>query len=250
MEYFWMQQDDIPSGMGYPLFGITHLFSVGVTFALVFLFILVFIKVSSSRREKILRVIPPLMLALEIAKDLFLVYLGRFGVGYLPLHMCGMGIFVFLFIRFLPRKKVREFFGEVACVLILPSAVAALFFADWTPYYPVLNFMNLYSYLWHGLLILYPCLLMIDQKAVPTVKHIRYVILFLCAVVPPVYVFDRLFGCNYLFLIRPVPNSPLSWLASLSGVPGYLFGYAILALLGMLAAYLVIGIVGRWCKRI
>ena len=31
MEYFWRQQDDIPQGMGYPLFGIAHILSVAVT---------------------------------------------------------------------------------------------------------------------------------------------------------------------------------------------------------------------------
>jgi hypothetical protein len=29
MDYFWKQHDDIPEGMGYPLFGVAHLISPG-----------------------------------------------------------------------------------------------------------------------------------------------------------------------------------------------------------------------------
>ena len=42
------------------------------------------------------------MVALEVFKDLFLVSVGRFGIGYLPLHVCSIGIFVFMFREYLP----------------------------------------------------------------------------------------------------------------------------------------------------
>lgn len=39
MKYFWKQQDDIPAGMGYPLFGTAHLLSMLVTIVFVVSFI-------------------------------------------------------------------------------------------------------------------------------------------------------------------------------------------------------------------
>ncbi len=241
MEYFWKQQDDIPAGIGYPLFGHIHLLSVAITFLLVVM-ATVFIRRKNERTRKIIiKVIPVFMLAMEIFKDAFLVSVGRFGVGYLPLHVCSIGIFVFMIREYLPFEKSREFFGEVAAVLIMPASIVALFFADWTVYYPVLNFMNLYSYLWHGMLILYPILLIMEKEVEPSIRHIHYVLLFLLVVVPPIYAFDKRFDCNYFFVNWPVPGTPLSWFASFMGNPGYLLGYAALTIIVILAVYLFIG---------
>lgn len=239
MEYFWKQQDDIPAGMGYPLFGTAHLVSVAVTLLLVVIAIRMIDREDGAAQKKVLKVIPVFMLFLEAVKDLFLVAIDRFSIGYLPLHVCSIGIFIFLLREYLPWKRGRQYFGEVAVTLIMPASVAALIFADWTIYYPVLNFINLHSYLWHGLLILYPLILYRAKEISPSIKHIHWVIIFLCLVVPPIYLFDKHFGCNYFFVNRPVPGSPLEWLASFMGNPGYLAGYAVLVLVVLILVYLI-----------
>lgn len=43
------------------------------------------------------------------------------------------------------------------------------------------------------------------------------------------YAFDRAFGTNYMFLLHPVPGTPLELCARLPGTWGYLLGYALLA---------------------
>ena len=118
-----------------------------------------------------------------------------------------------------------------------------MLFADWTIYYPVLNFINLHSYVWHGLLVLYPLLVLLHGEVSPSVKHIHYIIIFLCIVVPPIYAFDRHFRCNYFFVNWPVHDSPLEWIASFMGNPGYLAGYAVLVAALILAMYLVIWVI-------
>ncbi|MCR4792374.1 MAG: YwaF family protein [Lachnospiraceae bacterium] len=240
MEYFWKQQDDIPYGTGYPLFGKEHLTSTLLTLSAVCLFILLFTRLDRRKRKQMLRAIPFIMIFLEIFKDLFLVTIHRFSVWYLPLHVCSIGIFVFLLRELIPNEKTKMILGEITVILIMPGSLAALIFPDWTVYYPVLNFINLHSYLWHGLLVLYPLLLLIDGEAKPTVKHIHYPILFLCLVVPGIYAFDKHFGTNYFFVNYPEKGTPLEWLAGFMGNPGYLAGYAILAIAVMLAVYLVI----------
>lgn len=231
--------------MGYPLFGIAHLLSVAITLLTVLAALAVLGRSSKRTRERTLKFIPVFMVLLEIFKDLFLVKVGRFGIGYLPLHVCSIGIFVFLLREYLPWKRAKEYFGEVAFILIMPASVAALVFADWTVYYPVLNFINLHSYLWHGLLVLYPALLFRAKEISPSIKHMHRVIVFLCVVVPPIYLFDKHFGCNYFFVNRPVPGSPLMWLSSFMGNPGYLLGYAGLVVLVILLIYFFLWLAGR-----
>ncbi len=52
-------------------------------------------------------------------------------------------------------------------------------------------------------------------------------------------------GCNYFFVNWPIPDSPLSWMASFLGNPGYLIGYAALTLSVILLMYLVIVLVKK-----
>ena len=240
MEYFWKQQDDIPQGMGYPLFGKEHILSTAVTLMTVVLFICIFIRRDKRLQERILKLIPLFLIFLETFKDLFLVSVSRFGKWYLPLHVCSMGIFVFSLAEYLPWKKAKKVFGEIALILIMPGALAALIFPDWTVYYPVLNFINLYAYVWHGLLVLYPVLLLIRKDITPSVKHIHYIILFLCVVVPPIYAFDKAYGVNYFFVNWPERDTPLAWLASFMGNPGYLIGYAVMTVTVILLIYLIL----------
>ncbi len=248
MEYFWCQQEDIPSGMGYPLFGKEHIISSAVTLVVALSLSVLFFKATDKTRHRVLRGIPVLMILLELWKDLVLVSADRFGVGYLPLHICSIGIFVFLLREFLPSDKAKAFFGEISVILIMPGALAALAFPDWTVLYPVLNFYNLHSFLWHGLLVLYPVLLLLCGEVHPSVKHLWYEILFLCVVVPPIYAFDRHFHCNYFFVNWPEPGTPLEWLAGFLGNPGYLVGYALLAIAVMLLVYGVLYLVMRFRK--
>ena len=238
MEYFWKQQDDIPAGMGYPLFGAAHLLSVVITLILVVFLVFAIIKMEEQKQKRLLKAFPVIMVVMEIFKDLFLVSVHRFGIGYLPLHICSIGIFVFLLREWLPWKWAKEVFGEISFIVIMPASMAALLFADWTVYYPVLNFMNIYSYIWHGMLVLYPVLLKVRGEISPSIKNIRYVMVFLCVIVPPIYIFDKVFGCNYFFVNWPIPNSPLSYFASFMGNPGYLLGYAGLTLAVILLMYL------------
>ena len=249
MEYFWKQQDDIPSGTGYPLFGPEHLVSVGITLGMVVILCFCFKRLNKKAQKAILKLIPIVMVILEAWKDLFLVSVHRFGLGYLPLHICSIGIFVFLLREYLPFEKAKAVFGEVAFVLILPASLFALFDADWTYLYPVWNFINLHSYVWHGLLVLYPILLWIKGEIHPSVHHIHWVLLFLCVVTAPIYIFDKRFGCNYLFVNWPIPNSPLSLFASLVGDPGYLVLYAIMTVLVLLLVYLVVWRIEACTKR-
>ena len=238
-DYFWSHQNDIPDGMGYELFGPAHLISVFLTLLAVVLFCIFFKKRPEEKQRKILKIFPLVMIVLEIMKDSFLVAIHRFGIGYLPLHFCSFGIYVFTLREYLPWKWAKDWLGEEIFTLTLPGSIFALFFADWAVYYPPLNAINIHSYIWHGMLVLYPILIKMKGDVQPSVKHIYRVIIFLLVVVPPIYIFDKKVKCNYFFVNWPVPNSPLSLMAKYMGVPGYLIGYAALAVVVMLVMYLI-----------
>lgn len=267
MEYFWKHYSDLPAGVGYEHFSAPHLVTLFVIAALVAVFAAWFRQGcepdagsrfqrgcgpdagsqlqrcagsggAKSLRDRVLVAIPWIMVGLECFKDGFLIYVHHFGVGYLPLHLCGIGVFVFLLEAHAKSIRWQTVFSEISVTLILPGAVAALLFPDWTTLYPPLNFMSLYGFTWHGLLLLYPVLLAMAGRVHLSVRHIHYDLLFLVCAAVPVYVFDCIFSCNYMFLIRPPAGSPLAWIAGITGDEYYLAGYAAFCLIVIGLIYL------------
>ena len=229
MEYFWKQYEDLPAGLGFGRFSPEHLLTLAVIAAVTVAFALWFSRQREARRRRVLKVIPVLMILLECWKIGFLLRAGHFGPGYLPLHLCSLGVFVFLLCGFSRTDRWRAVFAEIAVTLILPGAVAALLFPDWVHLYPVWNFLNLYGFAWHGMLLLYPVLLLVQRQPHLSPRHFHYDLLFLAVTVPPVLAFDRAFHCNYMFVNWPPAGTPLALIAQITGERYYLAGYAVFA---------------------
>lgn len=230
MNLFWTYQWDLPENAGYPLWHWQHLVQLLAFAAAMLLLWHMALHLGEKGRRRFLRGIPLFQIGMEISKQILLAIQGNSNIGALPLHLCGLGAYVFLLAEYLPGRRMKNAFREISVVLILPGSVAALLMPDWT-LYPVWNYFNLYGYLWHFLLVLYPCLLVKMKLAQPRLRHVWYEILFLAVIVPPILIFDKIFGCNYLFVNWPIANTPLSFFASFLGNPGYLIGYAALVFL-------------------
>jgi len=246
--YFWKQYEDLPEGIGYGRFSPEHWVTLAVLALLIIGFVCWFRRQRPERRERIMVSIPFIMLMLECCKDLLLLSQGHFNAGYLPLHLCSLGVFLFLLIAISRTAKWKGVFGEIAVTLILPGSIAALLFPDWAHLYPVWSFMNLYGFLWHGLLVLYPVLCLMQRLVCPGIRHIHYDAVFLLLVVPPVYLFDKAFHCNYMFVNWPPAGTPLEWIASITGPQYYLAGYAVFAAIVILIIYLLI-LAGQMFKK-
>lgn len=223
--------------MGYEIFSAKHfacLITVGILMAVIGLF---FVKSDEKNRDRVIKGLPVFLLCMEASKWIVLFALHHANIGMLPLHLCGLAVYEFLFASFLPAGKAKEFFGEIAVILLGPGSVFALLMPDWAALYPVWNYFNLYGYLWHELLVLYPILLLIDHRVTVRIFHLWYEAVFLGVIIPPIYIFDKHSGCNYMFVNWPPEGTPLSWLASFMGNPGYLIGYAVMAAVVMTVIY-------------
>jgi len=92
-----------------------------------------------------------LILLSEVVKELALVIAGEYSVYYLPLHLCGLAIFISL----VHAAKGWTFTGELLYSTCMPGAACALLFPDWVRY-PVFNFLSINSFFVHILLTSYP----------------------------------------------------------------------------------------------
>lgn len=265
--YFWMEGRDLPDGIGFGLFTWKHFLALACCAAGIVILCRSFLRCTREGQEKFLKATAVALLLGNIARDIFLTIRGRMSVDYLPLHLCSFAIFVYLLHAFLPdlyrlfcsrkrsggsnsgRRQIkpfeqsraarfREALGEIGFVLLMPGTICALIFPDWTRY-PIWNFMSLHSFIWHAVLVAYPMMLYLSHRIHPTLRHYWYPILYLCIVTPPTAVFNALTGCNYLFIMRPLPNTPQEWLVDLMG-PYWRVGYALVVAGVVLAVYLII----------
>lgn len=247
-QYFWMEGNDLPDGIGFGLFTWKHFLALACCAAGIVLLCRCFLKCTREGQETFLRWTAAALLLGNIARDIFLSIKGRMSVEYLPLHLCSFAIFVYLLQAFLPRRfsRFREALGEIGFVLLMPGTICALIFPDWTRY-PLWNFMCLHSFIWHAVLVAYPMMLFLSGRIHPTLRHYWYPILYLCIVTPPTALFNAATGCNYLFIMRPLPNTPQEWLVALMG-PYWRVGYALVVAGVVLAVYLIIDLC-RFIKR-
>jgi hypothetical integral membrane protein (TIGR02206 family) len=158
--------------------------------------------------------------ALELTRTLVLAMNGAYDVYSLPLHLCGLSLFVVIY------HAIRQtpFSGQFLYALGMPGALLALVFPDWIDYPPLCT-LSILSFSIHILLVLYPAVLLASGDLRPEPTLLPKCFLSLLALAGVVYLFDRRFDANYMFLLRPAPHSPLSWFAGWLGIPGYVLGF-------------------------
>ena len=171
----------------------------------------------------------------EALQDIFLLSEGRNYIDFLPLHLCNLGIFVNL-LAALTRGKLRSFFAEISLVLIMPGAVGALLFPDWT-YKPFWSYLPLLCFFTHTLLVFIPLFFLVRENVKVSFKHFWYPCLFLVLVTPPIYILNQNTGENYMYLMYPPESSPLEWIHNLTGDTYYIAGLAVCILLILVLEY-------------
>lgn len=157
--------------------------------------------------------------AVELLRALLLAADGDFGIDRLPLHLCGLAIYISLF----HALCGTELSGQFLYGFCLPGALSALIFPDWNGY-PLLHFMTVCGFVLHFLIVTYVLMQTVSGDLVPDIKKTPACLCIMLALAVPVYVFDILTGTNYMFLNWPSEGSPLEWFEFL-GRPGYVLGY-------------------------
>jgi hypothetical integral membrane protein (TIGR02206 family) len=215
---FFTTREHIPEGVGFGQYSLEHiLFLVGIA-----VFIVVFsrwYKKSGKETRRRMRVgIATAIVLMEVVKQIIVAVQG-YTWDILPLHLCGMTIFLVAIHTARPNKIT----GELLYSLSIPGAISALLFADWTMY-PILNFFCLQSFFIHMLELTYPFMLFGTGEIRPSVKRLWVPSLYLVIVVPIIYNLNHALDTNFFFINEASPGSPMSLLQGLLGNPGYVFG--------------------------
>ena len=220
LEYFLTPESELPAGVGFSLFGKMHILWLCIAAAVIAALCLGFRRLGPRGRRRLRAGVGCCVLALELARAARLLLQGWYSVYYLPLHLCSMSVF-FCFAHSL---RPGETLGNFLYSTCMPGAAFALLFPDWTMY-PALSYSSCVSFLAHSLIVAYPLMLVSGGELRPRVRMLPCCLALLAGLAAAVYVFDRAFDANYMFLLAPAAGSPLEWFYRLLGNPGYLLGY-------------------------
>ena len=221
MNMFFVSSENIPEGLGFRTFDLTHVLWLLAGLLLWVGVCLLHKRLSADKRKRLLRVLGIYIFSQEMVKNLVLILMGEFSWGYLPFHLCGINILLITFDTFKQTKTVRTFLYYFA----IPGAALALLFPNWTNM-PVWNFFHIHSFTIHILLVLYPLLLVTTGQVATDLLSALKGVGLLVAMAIPVYGLNLLWDTNFMFLMRPDSGNPLEFFEKLLG--SHLWGFPIL----------------------
>ena len=227
---FFVTSDNIPDGMGFQTFDLTHILWLLAGLLLWVAACIFYRRLSADKRKIVLTALGTYIFLQEMIKNLALILLGEFSWGYLPFHLCGINILLIAFDVIKQSKIVRSFLYYFA----IPGAMLALMFPNWNEM-PVWNFFHLHSFTIHILLVLYPLLLVTTGQVSTDLKSALKGGVLLVAIAIPVYGLNLLWDTNFMFLMRPDSGNPLELFEKLLG--SHLWGFPILLPIVLLVMY-------------
>ncbi len=236
-QYYFTYMDDLPEGVGYTTFGKVHIAWLICIAAGIILCTVLFLHMKERGQNRFLRTLAIIMIAMEVYREIVLIATGSWEFGLLPIHLCGQAIFLEALAVFFPNT----FFKEITCVLCLPAAASALLFPDWLAY-PTINFMNLHSFILHGILCMLPIMLLASRRCQPKIRRYWMTAVFLGADALVVHFVNVAMTMNFMFLEMPSTGSPFGGIYQTYGYGVYLvvfigvvFGVVLLMYAGVYA---------------
>ena len=221
MNRFWDTVEVVPQGIGFTHYGTLHLCWLAA-FAVVTVLNCIIYRRLEEKGRRIWRIVVAVLLVLdEVYKQIPLFVNGYFTLGYLPLHLCSVNIFVIAFHAVKPNNAVGNFLYTVC----IPGALAALLFPTWTAL-PAANFMHIHSFTVHILLAMYPIVLTAAGDIRPQLKQVPKALLILVGLAAFALVCNLLMDTNFMFLMEAEPGNPLYIFEQLWG--SHLLGFPVI----------------------
>ena len=239
---FFVSKSNIPEGVGFSTFGPMHLIWLACIIVCIVAAAALYKRLNDKQRHTMRIAIGVCVVLLEIVKDIYHSIIGEFGVGYLPLHLCGINILLIGFDLIKQNNTVRNFLYYFS----IAGASLALLFPNWTSL-PCWNFSGIHSFAIHGLLVMYPILLVAGGEVKPDLKTMPKCILLLIGLAIPIYFVNLAFDTNFMFLMEPDKGNPLELFEQLLG--NHLWGFPILLPVVMFLMYLPILLVDKLKKK-
>lgn len=215
---FFKTKDTIPEGVGFNIFGSTHLLWLGAFVLLCTLSVIIYKKLNAKGRNIMRIAIAATVFFLETLKNCAAYAVNDFGVGKLPFHLCGINVLLITFCIFKRTKTVENFLYYIG----IPGAMLALLTPDWTML-PCNNFFHIHSFVVHMFLVLYPFVLVASGDIKPDLKSMPKCIVLLIGFAVPALILNIIYDTNFMFLMRTDNISFLTLFENIFGAHQWAF---------------------------
>lgn len=220
MREFFLYETELANQTGFKLFGFCHFMWLFGILIFIWLTGKWYVKLRKEQQTKIKYFLGMVFVVVALYRDIVLLLTGHFNVGFLPLHLCGMALWIAVCYVWTGNR----FLGVVYILLCIPGAVGALLFPDWTVY-PFFNYMHIHAFISHGLVVMFGLWLFWSGELVPKWKELWMPLVFGVVGFFGIYPINHWLGTNYWFVNFPSAGSPLVWIFEVTGRKWYLFGY-------------------------
>ena len=244
MRDFFLYETELTKQTGFRLFGFCHFIWLFGILLFTWFGGKWYIAQQKEKREKINHVLGIVFVIISLYRDSVLMITGHFDVGFLPLHLCGMALWIAAFYAWTRNR----FLGVVYVLLCVPGAMGALLFPDWTAY-PFLNYMHIHAFISHGLIVAFGIWLFWSGEIVPERNELWMPIVFGIAGVFVLYPINQRLGTNYWFLNFPSSGSPMVWISKITGERWYLPGYFAFCMIAIIVWYSALCFIKRLQDR-
>jgi hypothetical integral membrane protein (TIGR02206 family) len=244
--YFFSYDKDLPNGTGIPNFSTTHFTWLAVTAAALLLLVLLYRRMKPGSRRRFMRGLAVAIIALEIVREGWLLAIGRYEIWrHMPLHLCGVMIFIEAAAVFTEKR----FFKEFAYACGLPGAAAALLTPE-PSNYPLMSLQYLQSIVIHALIILVPLLWVTGDGFRPAMRALPKNFALLAGLTAACFGINLLIGgqANYMFVRFAPADTPIALFDKWVGWPWYIGLLLALVFVIWLLMYLPWGI-GDYLRR-
>lgn len=246
-KYFFTYDADIPKGLQVDNFSPTHFAWLAATAVVMFVLILLYRKLNNEAKRRSVRVAMITIIVLEIIRESWALIIGHYDIRrHLPLHLCGIMIFIEAIAVFSNRK----FFKEFSYAIGLPAAAMALITPEPSGY-PFWNIQYLQSIFVHALLALIPLLWICGDGFRPNIRVLPKNLALLTGLAAFCFGLDFLLGgqANYMFVRFAPKDTPIDLFNQLVGWPWYIGLLLITVFVFWVAMYLPWEIAARRKKH-
>lgn len=201
------------------IFTIKHFILIGVTA----LSIIIALKRTKNKSKeevtKIIKVITLIIWCLEMAKIVLKLYIGeaRNVKEYVPLYYCSLSLYAGA-MSSLGKGKIKRI-GDVFLAtggiiggivfLILPTTSLLT--------YPMLHFLSLYSFFYHGIMVYLGLLANITNYIDLKIIDIIYYAILVGGICIIALIVNKIFDSNLMFISKDFPGTPITILYHLTG---------------------------------
>ena len=213
MKYFWTHISHIPDSMGYGQFTKKHFFWIAITAVFISAVVCFYRLADMPARIVILRTIAAALIISDVAKLVLTGLAGGDVYEYLPLELCSFAAYSIVCDSIWVGNTV---FPLMLLTMFMPAAIMALLFPTTTTL-PAWNIYTIHQFFYHGLIIAYVMARFVCKEiplSYPGVWKAIFCVILLAAVI---YVIDRIFHRDFMFLVDDYGNPLLKVITKATG---------------------------------